>query len=132
MELKSDKKDGSFNSYPENEVFEFWKIVKDRLIDLCYKTGLPLPACLIRLRTELKLKILELLPGVDIARMECVCSEMREHQEWGTGKRCSSHVGRIRRNGVGGNNILIHMGSEGGKIPDFIVILEDRGMPSSL
>ncbi|KAL4310969.1 hypothetical protein GQ457_01G000130 [Hibiscus cannabinus] len=39
--------------------------------DLCYKTGLPLPACLIRL------KILELLPGVDIARMECVCSEMR-------------------------------------------------------
>ncbi|KAK9000648.1 hypothetical protein V6N11_081137 [Hibiscus sabdariffa] len=79
---KSDKKNGSFDSYPENEVFEFWKIVKDGLalpllIDLCYKTDLPLPACLIRLPTELKLKILELLPGVDIARMECVCSEMR-------------------------------------------------------
>ncbi|KAL4319385.1 hypothetical protein GQ457_18G015700 [Hibiscus cannabinus] len=79
---KSDKKDVSFDSYPENEVFEFWKIVKDGLalpllIDLCYKTDLPLPACLIRLPTELKLKILELLPGVDIARMECVCSEMR-------------------------------------------------------
>ncbi|KAK8558708.1 hypothetical protein V6N13_098350 [Hibiscus sabdariffa] len=79
---KNDRKDGSFDSYPENEVFEFWKIVKDGLalpllIDLCYKTDLPLPACLIRLPTELKLKILELLPGADIARMECVCSEMR-------------------------------------------------------
>ncbi|XWS63023.1 hypothetical protein CRYUN_Cryun06bG0061100 [Craigia yunnanensis] len=75
-------KDGSFNSYPENEVFELWKIVKDGialplLIDLSYKTGLPLPACLMRLPTELKLKILESLPGVDIARMGCVCSEMQ-------------------------------------------------------
>ncbi|XVE49360.1 hypothetical protein DITRI_Ditri01bG0077300 [Diplodiscus trichospermus] len=73
---------GSFNTYPENEVFELWKIVKDGLalpllIDLSYRTGLSLPACLMRLPTELKLKILELLPGVDIARMGCVCSEMR-------------------------------------------------------
>ncbi|KAE8708411.1 pentatricopeptide repeat-containing family protein [Hibiscus syriacus] len=79
---KNDKKDGSINSYPENEVFEFWRIVKDGLalpllIDLCSETGLALPACLIRLPTELKLKILESLPGADIARMECVCSEMR-------------------------------------------------------
>lgn len=75
-------KDGSFNSYPENEVFEFWKIVKHGLalpllIDLCYKTGLNLPPCFISLPTDLKLKILELLPGVDLARMACVCSEMR-------------------------------------------------------
>ncbi|KAK5770518.1 F-box protein SKIP22-like [Gossypium arboreum] len=78
----NDKKDGSFVSYPESEVFEFWKIVKDGLalpllIDLCDKTGLALPVCLIRLPAELKVKILELLPGADIAKMECVCSEMR-------------------------------------------------------
>ncbi|KAK8259386.1 hypothetical protein V6Z11_D13G052700 [Gossypium hirsutum] len=77
-----DKKDGSFVSYPESEVFEFWKIVKDGLalpllIDLCDKTGLALPVCLIRLPAELKVKILESLPGADIARMECVCLEMR-------------------------------------------------------
>ncbi|KAK6253408.1 hypothetical protein QUC31_015128 [Theobroma cacao] len=70
------------NSYPENEVFEFWKIVKDGLalpllIDLSYRTGLSLPACLMRLPIELKLRILESLPGADIARMGCVCSEMQ-------------------------------------------------------
>ncbi|XVE93535.1 hypothetical protein REPUB_Repub01dG0202900 [Reevesia pubescens] len=75
-------KDGSFNSYPEKEVFEFWKIVKDGLalpllIDLSYRTGLSLPACLMRLPTDLKLKIMESLPGADIARMGCVCTEMR-------------------------------------------------------
>ncbi|KAJ8768998.1 hypothetical protein K2173_023993 [Erythroxylum novogranatense] len=69
-------------TYPESEVFEFWKIVKDGLalpllIDLCEKAGLDLPACLIRLPTELKLKILDSLPGIDISRMGCVCSEMR-------------------------------------------------------
>ncbi|XP_022763538.1 F-box protein SKIP22-like [Durio zibethinus] len=75
-------KDGSFNSYPENEVFEFWKIVKDGLalpllIDISRRNDLFLPACLMRLPTELKLKILESLPGADVARMGCVCSEMR-------------------------------------------------------
>ncbi|KAK8698835.1 hypothetical protein V6N13_114941 [Hibiscus sabdariffa] len=77
-----DKKDGSLISYTEKEVFEFWKIVKDGLalpllIDLCSESGLALPACLIRLPAELKLKILESLPGSDVARIECVCSEMR-------------------------------------------------------
>ncbi|KAK8512959.1 hypothetical protein V6N12_030367 [Hibiscus sabdariffa] len=47
------------------------------LIDLCSKTHLALPACFVRLPTELKLKILGSLPGTDLARMECVCSEMR-------------------------------------------------------
>ncbi|OMO63413.1 hypothetical protein COLO4_32482 [Corchorus olitorius] len=79
---ENDTKDESFKSYAENVVFEFWKIVKDGLalpllIDLCDKTGLPLPACLMRLPVELKLRIVESLPGVDIARMECVCKEMR-------------------------------------------------------
>ncbi|XWS54655.1 hypothetical protein CRYUN_Cryun10bG0107100 [Craigia yunnanensis] len=81
-ESTNTNKAGSFNSYPENEVIEFWKIVKDGLalpllIDLSYRTGLSLPACLIVLPKELKLRILESLPGVDIARMECVCTEMR-------------------------------------------------------
>ncbi|CAK7334183.1 unnamed protein product [Dovyalis caffra] len=67
---------------PENEIFEFWKIVKDGLalpllIDICEKTGLVLPSCLMRLPTELKLKILELLPAIDIAKMGCACSEMQ-------------------------------------------------------
>ncbi|GAV78816.1 F-box domain-containing protein/UN_NPL4 domain-containing protein [Cephalotus follicularis] len=79
---KMDDTDGSSNTYPENEVFEFWKIVKDGLalplmIDLCDRTGLDLPACLMGLPTELKLKILESLPGVDVARIGCVSSEMR-------------------------------------------------------
>ncbi|KAE8729622.1 hypothetical protein F3Y22_tig00003507pilonHSYRG00209 [Hibiscus syriacus] len=78
----SAKNDGSFNSNPEDEVMEFWKIVKDELafpllIDLCDKTHLALPPCFVRLPTELKFKVLELLPGADIARMECVCLEMR-------------------------------------------------------
>ncbi|KAK8582799.1 hypothetical protein V6N13_069567 [Hibiscus sabdariffa] len=41
------------------------------------RTHLALPACFVRLPTELKLKILGSLPGTDLARMECVCSEMR-------------------------------------------------------
>ena len=81
-ESTNTNKAGSFSSHPKNEVIEFWKIVKDGLalpllIDLSYRTGLSLPACLIVLPAELKRKILESLPGVDIARMDCVCSEMR-------------------------------------------------------
>ncbi|XVF01413.1 hypothetical protein REPUB_Repub04eG0087000 [Reevesia pubescens] len=81
-EARDANKDGYFNSYPENEVFEFWKIVKDGLalpllIELSCRNDLSLPACLMRLPTELKLKILESLPAADIARMGCVCSEMR-------------------------------------------------------
>ncbi|GLU09018.1 hypothetical protein SLE2022_258980 [Rubroshorea leprosula] len=69
-------------SFPENEVFKFWRIVKEGLalpsmIDLCESTGLAPPACLMRLPPELKLKILELLSGVDVARMGCVCTGMQ-------------------------------------------------------
>lgn len=79
---KLNEKGESKNLCPEMEVFEFWKMVKDGLalpllIDLCEKTGLSLPACLMRLPTELKIKILECLPGVDIAKMGCVCSEFQ-------------------------------------------------------
>ncbi|CAL1356955.1 unnamed protein product [Linum trigynum] len=66
----------------ESQVFKFWKDVKDGLclpllIDLCDKAGLPLPSCFLSLPTDLKLSILKLLPGVDVARMECVSLEMR-------------------------------------------------------
>ncbi|XP_020239863.1 F-box protein SKIP22 [Cajanus cajan] len=65
-----------------NEVFEMWKMVKDRLalpllIDLCEKAGLDLPPCFMRLPMELKLMILERLPGVDLAKVACTCSELR-------------------------------------------------------
>jgi F-box protein 7 len=70
------------NGYPESEIFEFWKMVKDGLvlpllIDLCEKTNLHPPPCFIRLPADLKLKILESLHGVDLARMGCVCSELQ-------------------------------------------------------
>lgn len=63
-------------------VFELWRIVKDRLsmpvlTSLCEKTGLPSPPSLILLPTELKLKILEFLPAVDVAKLGCVCTEFR-------------------------------------------------------
>ncbi|PIN07631.1 hypothetical protein CDL12_19799 [Handroanthus impetiginosus] len=76
-------KDGVFPGLsPEKEVFNFWRTVKDSLalpllIDLCEETGLGLPPCFMRLPTELKLKILECLPGVDIAKVSCACLELR-------------------------------------------------------
>lgn len=75
--------DGGFmGTSPEKEVFTFWRSVKDNLalpllIDLCEKTGFELPPCFMRLPTDLKLKILELLPGVDVAKVSCVCSELQ-------------------------------------------------------
>ena len=70
------------DGFLETEVFEFWKIVKDGialplLIDLCEKAGLVPPPCFMRLPTELKLKIFESLPGVDLAKVGCVCSDLR-------------------------------------------------------
>ncbi|CAH8385100.1 unnamed protein product [Eruca vesicaria subsp. sativa] len=63
-------------------VFMLWKIVKDGIsiplsMALCEKYGLVGPACLMRLPTELKLKILEVVPGDGVAKMACVCREMR-------------------------------------------------------
>ncbi|XP_057736001.1 F-box protein SKIP22-like [Arachis stenosperma] len=65
----------------QSEIFELWKMVKDRLalpllIDLCDKAGLDPPPCFMRLPTELKIMILERLPGVDVARIACLCTEL--------------------------------------------------------
>ncbi|XP_050211001.1 F-box protein SKIP22-like [Mercurialis annua] len=78
---KSDR-DYESDSYNENIVFELWKTVKDQLalpllIDLCEKTGLDLPPCLMFLPADIKLKILEYVPGVDVAKVTCVCKEMQ-------------------------------------------------------
>lgn len=72
----------SSNQYPENEVFELYRLVTDAVvyplsIDLRQKLGLIPPPCFMRLPAELKRKILELLIGVDIARAASVCSELR-------------------------------------------------------
>ncbi|XP_073034740.1 F-box protein SKIP22-like [Primulina eburnea] len=73
---------GVSTTSPEKELFKFWRDVKDNLalpllIGLCEKNGVALPPCFIRLPTDLKMKILELLPGVDVAKVSCVCSELR-------------------------------------------------------
>ncbi|KAL9307154.1 putative F-box protein [Arabidopsis thaliana] len=94
------EKQGSSSYY--REVFMLWRMVKDELvipllIGLCDKTVLESPPCLMLLPTELKLKILELLPGVSIGYMACVCTEMRylasdndlwEHKCLEEGKGC--------------------------------------------
>ncbi|KAF7847180.1 hypothetical protein BT93_L3251 [Corymbia citriodora subsp. variegata] len=63
-------------------MLEFWKIVKGRLaspllLDLTEGTGLSPPSYFTYLLPELKLKIFESLPGIDLARVGCVCSELR-------------------------------------------------------
>lgn len=74
------EKQSSCRSY--REAFTFLKMVKDGLsipllMGLCDKYGLELPACLMRLPTELKMKILELVTGESVAKMACVCKELQ-------------------------------------------------------
>eukprot|EP01018_Ginkgo_biloba_P009964 Gb_34344 [translate_table: standard] len=66
----------------EKDVFELWKFVKDThslpvLTTLREKVGLPSPPSLVWLPIELKLKVLEFLPAVDIAKVGCVCKELQ-------------------------------------------------------
>ncbi|KAF5936987.1 hypothetical protein HYC85_024493 [Camellia sinensis] len=76
-------KESFSNSHAAREVFEFLKTVKDKptlplLIDLCERAGLAPPPCFMRLPTDLKLKILESLRGVDVANVGSVCSESND------------------------------------------------------
>ncbi|XP_059448354.1 LOW QUALITY PROTEIN: F-box protein SKIP22-like [Corylus avellana] len=69
--------------YPESEILEFWKMVKDGLvlpllIHLCEKTGLGGPPCCMHLPPELKLKIFESLPSSDLVKVGYVCSALRD------------------------------------------------------
>ncbi|PRQ36785.1 putative F-box domain-containing protein [Rosa chinensis] len=66
----------------ERQVTEIRNIVKNEialplLIDLCAVAGLRAPPCLMGLPAELGAKILKSLPGEDIARVSCVCKELR-------------------------------------------------------
>ncbi|CAI9104466.1 OLC1v1003142C1 [Oldenlandia corymbosa var. corymbosa] len=78
--IRTDK--GSMRS-PEEQVIEFWRAVKDNLAlpfltDLCEEFGLdPLVPCFMMLPTDVKLKILELLRGDYVAKLGCVCQELR-------------------------------------------------------
>ncbi|RZC62718.1 hypothetical protein C5167_024480 [Papaver somniferum] len=78
----SEDSDKTLEWLHEGNIFELWKIAKDKLalpllIDLCEKTGLSLPPCFTLLPTELTLKVLESLSGVDIAKVACVSSELK-------------------------------------------------------
>ncbi|XP_026455600.1 putative F-box protein At1g23770 [Papaver somniferum] len=78
----SEDSDKTLELLHEGKIFELCKIAKDKLalpllIDLCEKTGLSLPPCFTLLPTELKLKVLESLPGVDIGKVACVSSELK-------------------------------------------------------
>lgn len=65
----------------EKGVLDLWKVLKDEvclplMIQLCQLNGLLLPPCLMALPADLKTKVLEFLPGVDLAKVECTCKEM--------------------------------------------------------
>ncbi|KAM1453703.1 hypothetical protein ACFXTH_003265 [Malus domestica] len=67
----------------KGEVLELWKTVKDEIvlplaIDLCANACVPAPPSFMQLPSELQMKILRLLPGVDIALVSCVCKELRD------------------------------------------------------
>jgi F-box protein 7 len=65
-----------------SDPFALWKCVKDELslpllTAFCKEAGLPPPPSLLRLPVDLKVKILEGLPALDLARAGSVCSELR-------------------------------------------------------
>ncbi|KAF8034907.1 hypothetical protein BT93_C1051 [Corymbia citriodora subsp. variegata] len=81
-DMEANEDVGFSSSYPVKKMLEFWKIVKGRLaspllLDLTEGTGLSPPSYFTYLPPELKLKIFESLPGIDLARVGCVCSELR-------------------------------------------------------
>ncbi|CAL4913386.1 unnamed protein product [Urochloa decumbens] len=66
----------------ERGILDMWRVLKDEMclplmISLCQLNGLRLPPCLMALPAELKTKVLDFLPGDDLARVECTCKEMR-------------------------------------------------------
>uniref|UniRef100_A0A0A9GD05 F-box domain-containing protein n=1 Tax=Arundo donax TaxID=35708 RepID=A0A0A9GD05_ARUDO len=66
----------------EREILELWRVLKDEMclpliISLCQLNSLCLPPCLMALPADIKTKVLEFVPGLDLARVECTCKEMR-------------------------------------------------------
>ncbi|KAL6867422.1 hypothetical protein ACP4OV_015446 [Aristida adscensionis] len=66
----------------EREILNLWRVLKDGMclplmISLCQLNNLRLPPCLMGLPAELKTKVLDFVDGVDLARVECTCKEMK-------------------------------------------------------
>ncbi|KAF0912632.1 hypothetical protein E2562_015306 [Oryza meyeriana var. granulata] len=67
----------------EREIHELWRMLKDEMclplmILLCQLNNLSLPPCLMALPGDVKVKVLEFVPGVDLARIQCTCKELRD------------------------------------------------------
>jgi F-box protein 7 len=67
----------------EKEILELWRVLKDELclpmmVSLCQLNGLSMPPCLMALPDDLKAKILESVPGVDLAKVQCTCKELKD------------------------------------------------------
>ncbi|XP_062117628.1 putative F-box protein At1g23770 [Humulus lupulus] len=65
-----------------NGLEQFFLSVRDELafplkIKLREEAGLPSLPCFMGLHSDLKMKILEFLPGTEVAKLECTCKEMR-------------------------------------------------------
>ncbi|CAA7036058.1 unnamed protein product [Microthlaspi erraticum] len=110
MDTLKFEKQSSCSEY--REVFTFWRMVKDGLampllIGLCDESGLELPPCLMRLPTELKLKILESLPASSVAKVCCVCTEMRyvasENDLWK--QKCLKEAKHLVASGSSGDSV---------------------------
>lgn len=72
--------DDLISSY--SDLFELWKCAKDELslpllTAMCEMAGLLAPSSFLVIPTELKMKILERLPALDLVKVGCSCSELR-------------------------------------------------------
>uniref|UniRef100_A0A0A9EW20 F-box domain-containing protein n=1 Tax=Arundo donax TaxID=35708 RepID=A0A0A9EW20_ARUDO len=66
----------------ERDILELWRVLKDEMclplmMSLCQLNSLHLPPCLMSLPADIKTKVLEFVPGLDLARVECTCKELR-------------------------------------------------------
>ena len=95
----------------DDMVFVLWKMVKDRLalplsIDLREKAGLDASPSFMSLPQALKRKILECLPGVDVAKVGSVCSELRllclDNELWK--QKFEEEFGQLNSGGGSGTN----------------------------
>uniref|UniRef100_A0A0D9VRK4 BHLH domain-containing protein n=1 Tax=Leersia perrieri TaxID=77586 RepID=A0A0D9VRK4_9ORYZ len=67
----------------EREIHGLWRMLKDEIclplmILLCRLNNLSFPPCLMALPGDVKAKVLEFVPGVNLARVQCTCKELRD------------------------------------------------------
>ncbi|XP_057977376.1 putative F-box protein At1g23770 [Malania oleifera] len=79
---RKEEEDKYVNTYPENEIYELRRIVKDKIglplkTILCEKRGLKAPTSFMALPYHLKPEILKSLSDADKAKVSCVCWELR-------------------------------------------------------